>query len=386
VIAGQGEIGKSPHFSRQAASVHLTKLRLYNYRNIGETEIYPSVGTNLFSGRNGQGKTNLLESIYLLGYGKSFRTANPKDCIQHGRMEGCVEGCIENGDLRRDLKVTITREEKKLYLLGKPVPLDEFVGNLHLLAFTHEHLRVVRGGPADRRAFLDRAMVTLYPGHVTQLAVYGRSLKQRNRILSEAREGRGRINNDLIDSWDEALAKAGARILRNRFRYAEQMKQDLPQGLFGTEMLKMHYVSTIMTEEFEAASIEQTFRERLLNSRPNDLRTGFTSVGPHRDDLKLYVNGKSLVDFGSAGQQRSSLLALYFSQMEIHRKVHGYYPIFLVDDAEAELDEQRLHIFLSHLSQRTQVFLTSAKDFLLSAIPEQTYHFSVTGGVVSAAN
>jgi DNA replication and repair protein RecF len=363
--------------------VHLTKLRLFNYRNIEEIEIFPSAGTNLFSGLNGQGKTNLLESIYLLGYGKSFRTATPRECIRYGHPECLVEGTIEHGELKRDLKVSIAAEEKKLFLLGKPVPLDQFVGNLHLLAFTNEHLNVVRGGPADRRAFLDRAMVTLYPGHVNQLASYGRSLKQRNRILAAARDERSRVEEDLLDSWDEALAKPGARILWNRRQYAGQMKKELPQGLFGTEELKMHYLSTIAEEGSDPPRIEEQFRERLLQSRSKDLRSGFTSVGPHRDDLKLFVNGKSLADFGSAGQQRSSLLALYFSQMEIHHKMHGHYPAFLVDDAEAELDQERLHTFLNYLSQRTQVFLTSAKDFLLSATPENTRHFEVKNGVVS---
>jgi DNA replication and repair protein RecF len=365
--------------------VHLTKLRLYNYRNIEELEIYPSAGTNLFSGLNGQGKTNLLESIYLLGYGKSFRTSTPKDCIRSGHPECLVEGTIEHGQLKRDLKISISAGEKKLFVLGKPAPLDEFVGTLHLLAFTHEHLNVVRGGPADRRAFLDRAMVTLYPSHIHQLAAYGRALKQRNRVLAAARDG-SRIDEALLDSWEEALVRPGARIISNRQNYSERMKQELPRGLFGSEELKMHYLSTIAAEKGDPHEIEQKFRERLIQSRPNDRRTGFTSAGPHRDDLKLYVNGKSLADFGSAGQQRSSLLSLYFSQMEIHLKVHGHYPVFLVDDAEAELDEHRLRIFLEYLAERTQIFLTSAKEFLLSAVPQGTCHFEVRMGSVLSSN
>jgi DNA replication and repair protein RecF len=375
-----GEKGSVPNFA-----VHLTKLRLYNYRNIEEVEIYPSAGTNLFSGLNGQGKTNLLESIYLLGYGKSFRTSTPKDCIRSGYPECLVEGTIEHGKLTRDLKIVISATEKKLFLLGKPAPLDEFVGSLHLLAFTHEHLNVVRGAPADRRAFLDRAMVTLYPGHIHQLAAYGRALKQRNRVLAAARDG-SRIDAVLLDSWEEALVRPGARIISNRQSYSERMKQELPRGLFGSEELKMHYLSTIAVENSDPHEIEKKFRERLIQSRPNDRRTGFTSAGPHRDDLKLFVNGKSLADFGSAGQQRSSLLSLYFSQMEIHLKVHGHYPVFLVDDAEAELDEQRLRKFLQYLAERTQIFLTSAKEFLLSAVPQGTRHFEVSNGVVRSKN
>jgi DNA replication and repair protein RecF len=362
--------------------VKLTKLRLFHYRNISELEISPSADTNLFSGRNGQGKTNLLESIYLLGYGKSFRTATAKDCIQHGQAECLVEGTIEHGALTRDLCVSISRTEKRLFLLGKPVALDEFAGNLHLLAFAREHLNVVRGTPADRRAFLDRAMITLYPGHVNYLAVYGRSLRQRNRMLAAAREQRAAVEENLLDSWDEAIIKPGARILGNRVRYVEQLKQELPQGLFGSEAIKMHYCSTITSDDLDVSRVEGIFRQRLRQTRWNDQKSGYTSVGPHRDDLKLYMNGKSLIDFGSAGQQRSGLLSLYFSQMEIHRKNHGFYPVFLVDDAEAELDRQRIDMFLNFLSQRTQTFLTSAKDFVLSSIPESTRHFEVQNGTV----
>jgi DNA replication and repair protein RecF len=362
--------------------VQLTRLRLFQYRNIQELEIFPSSGASLFVGRNGQGKTNLLEAMYFLGFGKSFRTAMPKDCIQHGQLECRIEGTMQHGSLTRDLQIWISKTEKKLFLLGKPVALDAFVGNLHLLAFTYDHLKVVRGGPADRRAFLDRAMVTLYPGHVRCLAAYGRALKQRNRILSSAREGRRVVDSNLLDSWDEEFVKHGTRILWNRMRYVEQMKQELPQGLFGTEVLKMHYLSTVMSEDCEMPEIELRFLRRLLQVRAYDQKIGSTSVGPHRDDLKLFVNGKSLVDFGSAGQQRSSLLSLYFSQMEIHRKFHGFYPVFLVDDAEAELDELRLNTFLKYLSQRTQTFLTSAKDFLLPAFTEDTCRFEVRNGMV----
>jgi DNA replication and repair protein RecF len=366
--------------------VKLTRLRLFHYRNIDKLEIFPSGGTNLFSGLNGHGKTNLLESIYLLAYGKSFRTANPKDCIQHGQTECRVEGTIEIGTLTRDLSVTINASEKKLFLLGKPVALDEFAGNLHVLAFTREHLNVVRGAPSDRRAFLDRAMVTLYPGHLHALAVYGRSLKQRNSFLSCTREGRSRPDENILDSWDETIVRPGARIIWNRMRYVERMKQELPQGLFGSETVTMHYVSSIGGEAADVPRIEELFRQKLRAARSRDQRTGHTSVGPHRDDLKLFVNGKSLIDYGSSGQQRSCLISMYFSQMEIHRINHGFYPVFLVDDAEAELDMPRIDLFIALLSQKTQAFFTSAKDFLFSGIPGNTSRFEVRNGAIFPAS
>jgi len=361
--------------------VQLTRLRLFQYRNIAELEIFPSGRTSLFSGRNGQGKTNLLEAVYFLGYGRSFRTATPRDCIQHGRAEARIEGTVAHESRSRELAVTIAGNQKRLFLLGKPVPLEAFVGTLQILVFAHEHLKVVRGAPADRRAFLDRAMAVLYPGHMRALAAYGRALRQRNALLSAARGDPA--EGALLESWDEALVREGARILHNRFRYVKGMRDCLAPSLFGSEVLEIDYRSSLADPSQTVPEIEEAFRRRLLELRPQDSRAGFTTAGPHRDDLDIRIDGKSLVDFGSAGQQRSGLLALYFSQMEIHRRVHGFYPVFLVDDAEAELDELRLQSFLGYLADRTQTFLTSAKGYFLSSAPRGAELFQVCDGSVS---
>ncbi len=332
-------------------------------------------------GRNGQGKTNLLEAIYLLGYGRSFRTAVPRECVQHGLNEARVEGTVRSGGLIRDLKVLFTGTEKKVLLNNKQVDLDEFAGNLHLLAFTHEHMKVVRGGPGERRAFLDRAMVLLFPGHLRYLASYARALKQRNRVLSEAYDSGRAVDGAFLESWEEALIQNGVRILSNRMRYVQEIKTRLPGSIFGNDNLKIHYISTIPAGDADQAELEREFRARLRNSRMLDEKTGYTTTGPHRDDLKLFVNGKSLIDFGSAGQQRSALLSLYFAQMEIHRTTHGFYPVFLMDDAEAELDEGRLKTFLAYLGQRTQTFLTTAKEsFFPPLIQGELRTFRVDAG------
>ncbi len=362
--------------------MRITRLRLYNFRNIGELDISLGPGATLFWGKNGQGKTNILEAIYFLAYGRSFRTATPRDCVRHGGTECRIEGVVQRGALERTLGVTIRGGEKTLSLHGKPASLEEFVGNLHLLAFTHAHLDIVRGGPAARRAFLDRAMVPLYPGHVRLLAHYSRALKQRNRVLATIAAASGPADARLLESWDDALIGAGARILSNRLNYVARMKSRLPEGLFGMETLRMHYLSTIGAENPDRAVLEGEFREGLERARARDLKTGTTSVGPHRDELKLYVNGKGLGAFGSAGQQRSGLLALYFSQMEIHAEAHGFYPIFLVDDAEAELDRERLRTFLGYLSERTQSVLTSVRAFRVPSGRFDPVHFVVENGRV----
>jgi DNA replication and repair protein RecF len=362
--------------------VELTRLAVVQYRNFDGQEIEFSAGTNLLVGRNGQGKTNLLEAMYLLGYGKSFRTAVARECIQHGKSEARVEGTILREGMTRELKILFAPSEKKLLLHNKPAPLDEFAGNLHILAFTQEHMKVVRGGPGERRAFLDRAMILLFPGHVRSLASYGRALKQRNALLSQP----GDIDEALLESWEEALIQNGVRIVAQRKRYVDQIKKQLPTGLFGNDILKLHYISSAAAEEGDPKEIEENFRRKLRNARNNDRKSGFTSIGPHRDEMKIYINGKALPDFGSAGQQRSGLLSLYFAQMEIHREIHGFYPVFLMDDAEAELDEARLTVFLSYLAERTQTFLTTAKEsFFRPLLTKKFQHFQVdTGRIVLA--
>ncbi len=360
--------------------MQLSRLRVFQYRNFQNQEIDLSPGTNLFCGANGQGKTNLLEAVYMLGYGKSFRTATPRDCIMHGASECRVEGSVSRGSLERELGLEISSKNKRLLVHGKDASIEDFIGNLHVLAFTSGHLGIVRGGPAERRAFLDRGMVTLYPAHVRHLAAYSRALKQRNRVLSATRDGAARPDEHLLASWENTLIHEGARIVWNRMNYAAQIKEMLPAGLFGPETLKLRYISPGRVESGDAGAIEEQLRQRMLQAREADIRTGYTSAGPHRDELKLFVNGKSLAEFGSAGQQRSALLSLYFAQMEIHRKTHGFYPLFLVDDAEAELDDQRLKSFLAYLSQRTQTILTTAKAALLPRMPDDMCLFEVQEG------
>ena len=367
------------------SSVRLSTLRLFNFRNFTRAEVSFSPGSNMLFGRNAQGKTNVLEAIYILAYGKSFRTVVARDCIQHGEKLCGVEGVVEKQSVERDLGVAISSREKKLMLHRKSVGWAEFVGNLHVAAFTSEHLGVIRGGPGERRAFLDRAMVTVCPGHIARLAAYTRALRQRNKLLSFYQRQDRRVDDSLIEAWEEKLIVEGTQILRDRARYVEALKGRLPDKLFGDDTLTLQYISNAALEPDDGEEIEWEFRERLSEKRTADLRSGFTSVGPHRDDLKLFLNGKPLAEFGSAGEQRSSLLSLYFAQMEAHKEVHGFYPVFMVDDVEAELDSERMKRFLGHLAQRTQVFLTTARETSVAEIAAGVRRYEVRSGTIAPA-
>ncbi len=356
-------------------------IRLSQYRNFSEQEVEFCPGTNLLYGLNGQGKTNLLEAIYLFGYARSFRTSAPRDCIQHGRQECTLQTTVQHGQLKRELGISISSAgNKQLYLHRRPVELVEFLGSLHILAFTQEHLKVVRGGPGERRAFLDRAMITVRHGHIQRLAAYGRALKQRNNLLGSAQAAGRRADTDLLDAWDEKLVQEGSQVLFDRHTYVEEMKGELTHAFCSSEDLEVRYISSVTESASGIPGIKDAFRQRLKETRTADERKGFTTAGPHRDDLKLLLNGRVLADFGSAGQQRSCLLSLYFAQMEIHRKACGFYPVFLMDDVEAELDDRRLSLFLQHLAQRTQTFLTTAKEQVMPDLGVGARRYLVIGG------
>jgi DNA replication and repair protein RecF len=365
--------------------VQVLNLRIYQYRNFDPQEIEFCPGTNLLFGWNGQGKTNLLEAIYLLGYGRSFRTNNPQECIQHRQQECALEGKVAHGAAVREVGISISRERgKQLLLYRKPVDLGQFIGSLHVLAFTQEHLKVVRGGPSERRAFLDRAMISIYPGHMQRLAAYCRTLKHRNHMLGAALAHGRKLDPTLLESWNEKLIREGIRILSNRRHYVEEIRKELAHDFWNHETLEIQYASTVPAEGNGMDEIETGFQRRLGETRSLDERRGFTSVGPHRDDLRLLLDGKSLADFGSAGQQRSWLLSLYLSQMEIHRKSCGFFPVFLMDDVEAELDDRRLQVFLGYLSGRTQTFLTTAKERALPPLDSEARRFRVGEGKIQA--
>jgi DNA replication and repair protein RecF len=367
--------------------VQVISLRLYQFRNFDLEEIEFCPGTNLLFGQNGQGKTNLLEAVYFLGYGRSFRTVTPKDCVRHGQQECRVDGLVAHGGLTRELCVSLfPRDDKRLFLHRKPAVLAEFIGNLHVLAFTQEHLKVVRGGPGERRAFLDRAMLAVFPGHMHRLAAYGRALLQRNRLLASSAAGRERIDLTLLESWEEKLVQEGSRILFNRRLHVDDIRREFCNPFCEGENIEIYYKSTASPEGRNADQVEDEFRQRIRKARKLDERRGFTSVGPHRDDMVLLLNGKALADFGSAGQQRSCLLSLYFAQMEIHRKTCGFYPVFLMDDVEAELDDLRLQSFLDHLGLRTQTILTSAKGHVLPDLGINARKFRVHEGRIHAAS
>ena len=324
----------------------VTRLSAIHYRNLKELEIYPQEGVNIIYGENAQGKTNLLESIWMFTGCRSFRGAKDAELISlkneaaRLEMDFYAEG--------REQEATLLLDEKRHAVLnGIPLPsASKLIGEFRAVVFSPAHLSLVKEGPVQRRRFLDLA-----------LSQYNRALAQRNILLKDIA-----YHSELMDTlaiWDERLAMLGAQIIYQRRSYVDRMQESAVafyHGLSrGREELSLAYASSI--EGRSAEEIAYELSEKLTKNRAEDLKNGSTSVGPHRDDLEIYVDQVSARIYGSQGQQRSCALSMKPSEAALIREITGEQPVALLDDVMSELDAGRQDYILNHI-EGWQVFIT----------------------------
>ena len=364
----------------------LTSLETLAFRNLdGRIEFGP--GLNILWGPNAAGKTSILEAIYGLANTKSFRVNVLRDAIRFGAEEAIVRGTVVRGHLSRDLQMRLTPARKEFYVNGKRESTVEYIANLDAIAFSFEEMGIVRGEPSQRRRFVDRGVVGLTPSYLKTLAEYNHILKQKNRLLRDASEGgEGKANllrgvRDALDPWNIQLVDVGARIHRARTGYIERLSTALVDNLFG-EPVTVRYRSSFEgkgnLDEYEAL-----FAERLRLRFEAELAVGFALIGPHRDDIDICVDGRDVGRFGSAGQQRSALLILDLAQASVYYEAFEEYPVLLIDDIDAELDQDRIDILLAHLEGKAQTFISTSKEAIAKAYRDRAECFSVSGGRVS---
>ncbi|HYJ88794.1 MAG TPA: DNA replication and repair protein RecF [Pyrinomonadaceae bacterium] len=342
--------------------MYLESLEVNNLRNLrGSIPCGP--GLNILYGNNGQGKTNWLEAIHILSRTKSFRTQRLQETIKFGQDTASVTGRVSTGDnLQRDLQVSLRENTKTLSVNGKREPLARYLGQLQVFAFTADQLEVVRGVPEARRHFIDRGVASLRPSYVQTVSDYNKVLKQKNRILQDANEHefREEQTQDLIAPWNEQLAKLGAEIHTARTDYTAKINDALEHTLFEPTALQISYSSSLQGKG-NLDSYEPLLRERLRLRLTAEVAAGRSLVGPHKDDLSIHLEGREMRVYGSSGQQRSALLLLDLAAISVYNSRHENYPLFLVDDVDAELDEKRIKRLLEYLEGRTQTFITTSK-------------------------
>jgi DNA replication and repair protein RecF len=346
--------------------VHVRSLRLSHFRNYGAMEVGFHPQLNLLWGPNAQGKTNVLEALYCLSTTKSFRAASDEEMIQWGREEGAVEGVLHREEGQEVLRLELRRgRNKSLFVDGKKQKkLSSLLGRLPAVVFSPDDLFLVKGGPSLRRRYLDVALLQMDAVYLSHLQHYERALKQRNSLLRQRSPG---IESQLA-VWDEPLARHGSALMLKRGEVAKRLSDFAGQALKdltgGLEQFEVRYEPQLEAEGPESSLVEKIL-EALKKARREEMARGVTVVGPHRDDLGLWVNGQPLRKYGSQGQQRTGALALKLAQLSLLAEGCRTAPLILFDDVMAELDGKRRTFFLNRLQQGGQAFLTgtSVEDF-----------------------
>jgi DNA replication and repair protein RecF len=361
----------------------LESLEVHNFRNLSGRIVW-GAGLNIIYGDNGQGKTNWLEAIYLLATTKSFRTQRLQETIRFDEDLAVVRGRVAQSlEVHRDMQVNLRGATKSISVNGKREPVTRYLGQLHAIAFTADELNIVRGGPDARRKFLDRGVISLHPSYVQTLADYNHVIKQKNRLLQDASESELSFDRtvELVAPWNEQLVRLSTEIHSARTDYIERLNAVLERRLFEKEDISIRYVSALEgkgnLDEYQAL-----ITERLQFRLQAEIASGYALIGPHRDDMEILFDGRDMRAFGSSGQQRSALIILDLANVSVYYSWHNEYPLFLIDDVDAELDRKRINRLLEYLEGRTQTFITTSKESLVEQFVEQANIYHVSKGVV----
>ena len=339
----------------------IKSLHVQNFRNHGDTRLVLSPGINVLVGDNAQGKTNLLEAIYLSCVGRGWRTNRDRDMIKFDAEVARVQTTTSKkfGDV--DIQITLSRQNKKAIKIND-IPIQkmgELMGMVNCVFFSPDELRLVKEAPADRRRFMDIDISQIDKSYFYALMRYNKILAQRNSLLKSHTEDIPRG----LDIWDIELAKVGEVIIQKRINFLQRLKDAVTRThghlTDGKEAISLSYESSV----FEASSLTQSpskrqpnppmntlhfgdkeeneLLKRLQSAREKDMRLRTTTVGPHRDDICITINGKDVRHFASQGQQRTVALSIKLAELEIFSELTGEMPILLLDDVLSELDSNR---------------------------------------------
>lgn len=328
--------------------MRVERIRLQGFRNYESLDFIPAGTITVLTGENAQGKTNLLEAVYLCCVGRSHRTVRDQEMIQWGKPWAAVRLDTESRDGKRRIDVVLNRdaERKKIVKINQTQVqrIGEMMGQVNAVLFSPEDLKLVKEGPEGRRRFLDMEISQLYPVYFYALQRYAKALGQRNALLHRLEEEPSA--EEILDDWDRVLAEAGAEIIFRRTAYLNELQakaEDIHRRLTdGKETLRITYSRT------ECDGVETLIR-LLKASRKEDIRKKSTGTGPHRDDMLVYINGHEARNFASQGQQRTAALSLKLAEVGVMRDKLGEEPVLLLDDVMSELDIHRRKMLLDRL-------------------------------------
>lgn len=326
------------------------KLTVNNFRNLEPVVFTPCNEMNVICGENAQGKTNLLEAIWLFTGAKSFRGSKDNEIVAFEKEAAKIELCFKAEGIEKEAQLIIDNK-RHAFLNGKKLSsAATLAGKFCAIVFSPDDISLISEGPSKRRRFMDIAISQLFPAYLIHLKNYTRAVAQRNVVLKNIRKGIS--NESFLDVFEEEISLNGEEIIKYRFKYVDLIKDFVKQIYNGISAEK-----EILTIEYVPTANIGKLKEKLLISRQNDIITATTSVGPHRDDLEFKINGVNVRNFASQGQKRSVALSLKLSEAEVLKKITGEYPVALLDDVMSELDPIRQNYVLNHI-KGWQVFIT----------------------------
>ncbi len=348
--------------------MYIKELSLKNYRNYENEKIEFNKNLNIIIGENAQGKTNLVEALYVLGFGKSFRTINDKELINMSKefTHISIELKKNSEDLLIEFKCN-QKQKKEIKINELPLrKIAELIGEFNVVIFSPEDLLLVKGSPSARRRYIDKSISQIYPNYYHLLIDYNKILKQRNNLLKQMSFNSS--SKIMIDIWDEKLSEYGSKIMVYRLDFIKKLQKICFEIHYkisnGKEELKIDYISTYLAKNLDAKDgydkIYSGMIRNLQSKLDIDCKRGFTSVGPHRDDLSLSINDIDIKKFGSQGQVRTTALSLKLSEIQIIKETINENPILILDDVLSELDHIRQNHLIEYISN-IQTFITTTE-------------------------
>ena len=345
----------------------IKEIELKNFRNYKEEKISLKNNVNILYGENAQGKTNIIESIFLCSMGKSFRTNKDKEMIKISERNCSVEVEYEKSDREGKIKIEIGNK-KNIFINGiKIKKLSELLGKINVVIFTPDDIEIIKGGPEKRRKFLDIMISQLRPNYMYILSLYQKTLEQRNNYLKQIKEEKK--DENLLEIWDNKLCEYAIKIYEYREEFINKLIPKIEkihnEITNNKEKIKIEYMTECKNKE--------TYLNLLKQRRKLDIIKGFTTKGIHRDDFMIYINGKQINVYGSQGQQRTAVLSLKLTELKIIKEEIGETPILLLDDFMSELDENRRNN-LTNAIEDNQVFITCTDKILVEEKNNAVYY------------
>ncbi|UOQ83804.1 DNA replication/repair protein RecF [Gracilibacillus salinarum] len=368
--------------------MHIQQLSLTNYRNYKQLSVQFDDKINVIIGENAQGKTNLMESIYVLGFSKSHRTTKDKELIQWDQNYAKIEGSIVKRNRQFPLEIQITNKGKKAKLNHlEQRRLSDYIGALNIVMFAPEDLNLVKGSPQIRRRFIDMEIGQIQPVYIYHLGQYVKILKQRNHLLKQLQKRRT-DDVTMLRVLTEQMTEHAAIILEKRFLFMKHLRKwanEIHRGISrGIEDLDLQYAATAeVSESDNKEKIRITLTESFAEVETKEIERGTTLIGPHRDDVVFYVNGKNVQTYGSQGQQRTTALSLKLAEIELIYQETKDYPILLLDDVLSELDDYRQSHLLDTIEGKVQTFVsTTSVDGIHHQTLEKAEIFRIDQGKI----